>query len=151
MDRFLEFATNHTLLTTGLLLSFFVLVFTELRRKASGMVSVEPTDAVRMINADAAVVDLRNAEAFARGHIVNAKNIPFEELAAHEEKLDRLKGKQIIAVCDSGSTSSKLVEKLRRAGVEQVVSLRGGMGAWSQASLPVVGGKKTGKKSGKKP
>ena len=99
---------------------------------------------------DAAVVDLRNAEAFARGHIVNAKNIPIEDLAAHEQKLDRLKGKQIIAVCDSGTASAKLVDKLRKAGAEQVFSLRGGMGAWSQASLPVVGDKKTGKKSGKK-
>ncbi len=66
MDRFLEFAGNHTLLVSALAVSFFVLVFTELRRKASGMLSVEPQEAVKLINADAAVIDLRNAEAFSR-------------------------------------------------------------------------------------
>lgn len=147
MDRYLEFAANHTLLVSGLFLSFFVLVFTELKRKASGMVSVEPTEAVRLINSDATVVDLRNADAFSRGHIVNAKNMPFDEIAAHQEKLDRLKGKQIIAVCESGAASTKLADRLRKSGVEQVYSLRGGMNAWSQASLPVVGAKKTRKKA----
>lgn len=146
MDRLLEFAANHTLLVSALLLSFFVLVFTELRRKASGLVSIEPQDAVRLMNADAAVVDLRKPEAFSRGHIVNAKNIPFDELAAHQEKLDRMKGSSIIAVCDAGVTSMKLVDRLRKAGVDNVYSLRGGMNAWTQASLPVVGGRKSGKK-----
>lgn len=142
MDRYLEFAANHPLLVSGLALSFFFLVFTELRRKATGLVSVEPQEAVRLINGDAAVVDLRNPEAYARGHIVNARNIPFDELSAHQEKLEALKGKAIIAVCDAGTTSTKLVDRLRREGVENVFSLRGGMTAWSQASLPVVGGKK---------
>ncbi len=34
MDMYLEFAANHTLLVTALLFSFFLLVFTELRRQA---------------------------------------------------------------------------------------------------------------------
>lgn len=146
MDRLLEFSANHTLLVSALTLSFLVLVFTELRRKASGLVSVEPQEAVKLINADAAVVDLRNPEAYSRGHIVNARNIPFDDIAAHQEKLDRLKGSSIIAVCDAGITSMKLVDKLRKSGIDNAYSLRGGMNAWIQASLPVVGGKKSGKK-----
>jgi rhodanese-related sulfurtransferase len=78
MDRYLEFAANHTLLVAALLFSFFLLVFTELKRKASGAVNVEPQDAVRLINNDAIVLDLRSPEAFAKGHIVNAKNIPLD-------------------------------------------------------------------------
>lgn len=143
MDRYIEFATNHPLLVGGLVLSFFVLVFTELRRKATGLVSVEPQEAVRLINSDAAVVDLRNPESFAKGHIVNAKNIPFDELSAHESKLEPLKGKPVIAVCDAGSTSMKFVDQLRKSGLENVYSLKGGMNAWAQASLPVVGGRKS--------
>ncbi len=145
MDRYLEFAANHPLLVSGLILSFFFLVFTELRRKASGLISVEPQEAVRLINGDAAVVDLRNAEAFSRAHIVNAKNVPFDELSAHQDKLEKLKGKPIVAVCDAGMTSTKLADRLRKEGVDNVYSLRGGMNAWSQAGLPVVGGKKSRK------
>ena len=37
MDKFLEFAGNHTLLVVALLISFFMLIFTELRRKAEWM------------------------------------------------------------------------------------------------------------------
>ena len=60
MDKFLEFAGNNTLLVLALMISFFVLVFTELRRKASGLVAIDPTAAVSLINNndDAVVIDL---------------------------------------------------------------------------------------------
>ena len=147
MDTYLEFAGNHTLLVTALFFSFFLLVFTELRRKAAGLINVEPPEAVKLINADAKVIDLRTADAFARGHIVNAKNIPFDELQANPGRLDKWKSKPIIAVCDAGITSTKAVNFLRKYGVESVYGLKGGMNGWTQASMPVVTGKKTKKKS----
>jgi hypothetical protein len=63
MDNILEFTGNHPLLVTALMISFFVVVFSELRRKASGLVNVEATDAVKLINNDAAIIDLRSADA----------------------------------------------------------------------------------------
>lgn len=143
MDTYLEFAGNHTLLVSALVFSFFLLVFTELRRKAAGMINVEPPEAVRLINADATIIDLRSAEAFAHGHIVHAKNIPFDELQANAERVDKLKSKSIIAVCDSGVVSTKAVDFLRKHGIESVYGLKGGMNAWTQASMPVVTAKKT--------
>jgi rhodanese-related sulfurtransferase len=107
MDTYLEFAGNHTLLVGALVFSFFLLVFTELRRKAAGLINVEPPEAVRLINADATVIDLRSVEAFARGHIVHAKNIPLDELQANPERVDKLKTNSVIAVCDSGTVSTK--------------------------------------------
>ena len=147
MDAYLEFAGNHTLLVSALVFSFFLLIFTELRRKAAGMINVEPPEAVRLINADAKVIDVRSVEAFARGHIVHAKNIPFDELQADAKKVDKLKSRTVIAVCDSGVTSTKVVDFLRKQGVESVYGLKGGMNAWTQASLPVVTAKKTKTKS----
>jgi rhodanese-related sulfurtransferase len=143
MNTFLEFAGNHTVLVLALVTSFFVLVFTELRRKAGGLVAVDPTAAVRLINNDAAVIDLRNAEAYARGHIVNAKNIPFDEFEAKRSTVDKFKSKPVVAVCDSGISSNKVVASLRKSGFESAYGLKGGMSAWSQAGLPVVTGKKT--------
>jgi rhodanese-related sulfurtransferase len=147
MDRILEFTSNHMLLVTGLMISFFVLIFSELRRKASGLVAIGPAEAVTLINGDAAVVDLRNAEAFSRGHIVNAKNIPFDEFDSRRDSLST--SKPLIAVCDSGINSNKAVATLRQSGFESAYGLKGGMNAWSQAGLPVVTGKKT-KRKGKK-
>lgn len=149
MERFLEFTNNHMLLVFGLLVSFFVLVFTELRRKASGLINVEAVDAVKLINNDAAVLDLRNAEAFAKGHIVNAKNIPLDQLDVKQEQIDKWKSRPIVAVCDAGVTSNRVVDRLRKAGFESVYGLKGGMNGWAQAGLPVVSAKKT-KSRGKK-
>jgi len=147
MDKILEFTSERTWLVVALLISFFVLIFTELRRKASGLVAIGASEAVTLINNDAAVVDLRNAEAYSRGHIVNAKNIPFDEFEARKDSLSATK--TLIAVCDSGTNSNKAVAALRQSGFESAYGLKGGMTAWSQAGLPVVTGKKT-KSKGKK-
>lgn len=146
MNTYLEFASNHVLLVSGLMFSFFLLVFTELRRKSLGVTNIDPQAAVSLINSDAVVIDLRSAEAFARGHIVNAKNIPFDELAANEEKIKRFKSKPILAVCDAGMTSARAVNTLRKSGVENAYGLKGGIAAWSEASLPLVTAKKTKRK-----
>ncbi len=146
MDTYLEFAANHTLLVTALIFSFFLLIFTELRRKAQGIVNVEPQDAVKLINADAVVLDLRSSEAFARGHIVNAKNVPADELTDNQEKYSKNKSRPILAVCDAGVTSARAVGKLRKSGLENVYGLKGGIAAWTQANLPLVTAKKTKKK-----
>ncbi len=150
MDKILEFTSNHVLLVSALLISFFLVVFSELRRKASGLINVEAGDAVKLINNDAVVVDIRSAESYARGHIVNARNIPGDELDARLGQLEKFKKKPIIAVCDNGITSTRAVNTLRGAGFESVYGLKGGMNGWGQSGLPVVTGKKTRSKSGKK-
>jgi rhodanese-related sulfurtransferase len=147
MTTYLDFASNHLLLVSALLLSFFLLVFMELKRKATGIVNLDPPEVVRLINADAAVIDLRSAESFARGHIVNAKNIPHDEFEANRDKVDKLKAKSIVAVCDSGATSTRIVAALRKAGNESIYGLRGGINAWTQAGMPLVTAKKTKSKS----
>ena len=150
MDKILEFTNNNTLLVLALVISFFVVIFTELRRKASGLINVEATEAVRLINNDAVVVDLRSVDAYAKGHIVSARSIPLDELDGRLNNLEDVKSKPIVAVCDNGITSIKAVKTLRTAGFESVYGLKGGMSGWSQAGLPVVTGKKTKTKKPKK-
>jgi rhodanese-related sulfurtransferase len=149
MDKFLEFAGNNTLLVLALMVSFFVVIFTELRRKASGTTNIEAVDAVRLINNDAVVVDLRSSDAHARGHIVNARSIPSDELDAKLSTLTQDKSKPVIAVCETGVSSTRAVNTLRKEGFESVYGLKGGMTGWSQAGLPVVTGKKTKSKATK--
>jgi len=150
MDKLLEFTGNNTLLVLALMISFFVVVFTELRRKASGLVNVEAIEAVKLINNDAVVIDLRSVDAFSKGHIVNARNIPSDELEAKMSNLEAMKSKSIVAVCDAGVSSTKAVAALRTAGFESAYGLKGGMAGWGQAGLPVVTGKKTKAKKAKK-
>jgi len=143
METYLEFASNHVLLVSALIGSFFLVIFMELRRKATGVTNLDPQEAVKLINADAVVIDLRSADAFARGHIVNAKNIPHDEIEANRDKINRFKNKPIIAVCDAGVTSTRVVASLRKSGLESVYGLRGGIRAWNEANMPLVSPKKT--------
>ena len=147
MEQLLEFTSENMVLVVLLMISFFVLIFSELRRKASGMVAVEPAAAVALINANGVVVDLRSQEAFANGHIVNAMNIPFAELEASLGKIEQYKSKPIVAVCDAGNTSVRATAILRNAEFGSAYSLKGGMGAWTTAGMPVVTGKKTKSKN----
>ena len=143
MEQYLEFSSNHPLLVSALMFSLFALIFSELKRKAGGLTNIEPEAAVKLINADAVVVDLRSPEAFAKGHIVNARNIPLDELDVNQEKLTKLGSKPILAVCDTGASSNRAVATLRKAGLESVYGLKGGISNWTQANLPLVTGKKT--------
>jgi rhodanese-related sulfurtransferase len=143
MEQLLDFTSKNMVLAVLLMISLFVLIFSELRRKASGMVAVEPAAAVALINNDGIVIDLRSNEAFSNGHIVNARNIPYADLDAHTEKIEKFKNKPIVAVCDAGATSTRAVAALRNAGFVSAYGLKGGMNAWTQAGLPVVSGKKT--------
>jgi len=113
-------------------------------------VNVEAIEAVKLINNDAVVIDLRSVDAFSKGHIVNARNIPSDELEAKMSNLEAMKSKSIVAVCDSGVSSTKAVAALRSAGFESAYGLKGGMAGWGQAGLPVVTGKKTKAKKAKK-
>lgn len=149
MDKILEFTSDHTLLVLALVVSFFVVIFTELRRKAGGTINIETSDAVKLINNGAVVIDLRSADAFGRGHIVSARSIPHDELEARAESLAEEKTTPIVAVCDNGVSSTRSVNLLRKQGYESAYGLKGGMNGWTQAGLPVVTGKKTKSKSGK--
>ena len=91
----------------------------------------------------AVIIDLRSAEAYGRGHIVHARNIPSDEVEAKAATLEKYKSTPIVAVCDSGVSSTRAVNSLRKKGFESVYGLKGGMTGWSQAGLPVVTGKKT--------
>lgn len=149
MDRFLEFTSNHTLLVLALFASFFIVVFYELRRKATGLIDVEAQEAVKLINNGALVVDLRSTESFGRGHIVNARNVPADQIESRISSLGGDASKPVVAVCDAGVSSRRAVSALRQKGFESVYSLKQGMTGWAQAGLPVVTGKKTKSKSGK--
>ena len=143
MDRFLEFAGNHTLLVAGLVGSFFIAVFYELRQKANGMINVDASDVVKLINNNAVVLDLRSAESYSRGHIVNARNLGADEIDSKVPALAPDKSKPVVAVCDNGISSNRTVMALRKMGYESVYGLKRGMNGWIQEGLPVVTGKKT--------
>ena len=107
-------------------------------RRGAGGASVNTLEATQLINRqDALVLDVRNAEDFQRGHILNARNIPLSQIDARLGDIARYKAKPVIVACESGNRSGAAAAALRKHGFAPVFSLSGGIAAWQQAGLPV--------------
>jgi rhodanese-related sulfurtransferase len=101
--------------------------------------SVGPLQATEMLNhQDAVVIDVRPAADYAKGHIINALNIPMNGFKNQLAALSKYKGKPIIVNCRSGGQSSVACGQLRKAGFEEVYNLQGGIMAWEAANLPLT-------------
>ena len=137
MERLAEFAANNILLILALMASWTAVMFYEIRLKSRALSQVSSADALRIINKGAMIVDVRVAEAFGAGHIVNARNIGLEALESDRPPLKR-KNKVVLTVCENGTSSSRAASSLRKAGFESVFSLKGGLQQWRAENLPLV-------------
>ena len=108
------------------------------RLSAGGVAQVGAVEAVQLINRrDAVVLDVRETAEFSTGHIPNARNVPFGELDKRTRELEKLKSRPIVVSGQSGSHAAKACAALKKIGFTDVVALRGGLGGWVEASLPV--------------
>ena len=53
------------------------------------------------------------------------------------KELDKLKGRPILLVCQTGTRSAQIYGELTALGFTEVAGLAGGMGAWQQSNMPV--------------
>tara|TARA_Y100001936_G_scaffold42309_1_gene41000 strand:+ start:834 stop:1253 length:420 start_codon:yes stop_codon:yes gene_type:complete len=130
-----EYIGNNLLISAGLIISLLLLIFNELKIKKQHIATVDPFKAVQLINIGANVLDLRSADIFKKGHIVNSKNMTEEQISSKKKSLGN---KTTIIVCETGESSSKLVNNIRSSGVESVYGIRGGINSWSEANMPLV-------------
>jgi rhodanese-related sulfurtransferase len=136
LDQIIEFLGNHWYLFLALVVILGLLVHNII---VGGKGSVEPLQATELINhQEAMVVDVRPAADFAKGHIINAVNIPMNGFKNQIATLVKHKSKPMIVNCRSGAQSAVACRHLRQAGFEQVFNLRGGIMAWEAASLPLT-------------
>ena len=68
---------------------------------------------------DVIVVDVRNTWEYEEGHVINAVNIPLNEIPARIEEFRKLNG-PVILYCRSGNRSGAAVHILRQAGISNV-------------------------------
>ncbi|OUM01329.1 rhodanese-like domain-containing protein [Variovorax sp. JS1663] len=100
--------------------------------------SLTAQGAVQLINRErAVVVDVREPEEFATGHMTGAKNLPLNQL---EEKLaTTVKNKTVplLLVCASGARAQRAVAIAKKLGYEKAQAVAGGLKSWKEANLPV--------------
>ncbi len=139
MQEFVQFLTNHPLLTGAWLVVAIALVIAQIKHMRSGVKSLVPQQVTYLINKeDALVVDMRPIADFNKGHIAGSKNIPQSKLEASHKELEKHKNKPIIIVCANGIQAGPACAKLKKAGFEQVHKLAGGFQSWLGENLPVV-------------
>ena len=146
MGQLVEFTNNHLLLSAGLVASLFFVLYTEFQLQATAGINLSAPDAIRLLNQDAVVVDIRPAEQFQKGHITGARNLTPDEVTTSEDRLKGLSGKDIIIACQTGMQCGRVVGSLRKKGYDRVYSLKGGIDAWTAEKLPLVD---TGKRKSK--
>ena len=81
------------------------------------------------------LLDVREPEEYARGHVPGAVNLPQAELATRLGEVPRDRPVQVI--CQGGYRSLRSAQFLKQRGYESVASVRGGTGAWQAAGNPV--------------
>ena len=115
------------------------LLWPTIKGGAAGGVSVGTTEAVRLMNREKAVlIDVSEPAEYASGHAGGARNVPFGQLdAANNKALPSNKALPLVLVCPTGARASRAVALLKKAGYENVRSLAGGLAAWREANLPV--------------
>ncbi len=82
------------------------------------------------------VVDVREPDEWAEGHIADAQHIPLGQLAARMDEIPR--DRDVVLVCHSGQRSAVATAMLQRAGFTRASNLTGGMVAWEDHHLPVA-------------
>ncbi|MFT6977755.1 MAG: rhodanese-related sulfurtransferase [Shewanella psychromarinicola] len=144
MQEYMEFFKANPMLSLAWVGLFVTLVFSVIKSSISKVKLVSHQELTLMVNKqDARVVDVRGKEEFKKGHIVDALNVTLSEIKNNQvTSLENFKTNPIILVCDSGNTSSQAAQLLTKQGFENVSNLKGGMGEWKGANLPVVKSKR---------
>ncbi len=96
--------------------------------QAQARLAIEPTPFL---------LDVRQPEEYAAGHIAGATLIPVHELPGRLEELPR--DREVICVCQSGMRGRSATRQLVAAGFN-VVNVKGGTDNWIKHGLPVKQG-----------
>ena len=97
-------------------------------------VDVDTVEAVRQ-NPGVYLLDVREPNEYAAGHIPGITLIPMGEVAARLSELPR--DKEIIVTCRTGNRSSQVADLLREQGFTNVHNMTGGIVAWEEAGYAV--------------
>ncbi len=88
-------------------------------------------------NDDWIIVDVRTKRERKQGGPPGSLHYSLDSL---NQRLPKLQGKKVLAICQSGNRSAKAVRFLEQNGIE-AKNVKGGMIAWDRAGLPSRKGK----------
>ncbi|WMX46123.1 rhodanese-like domain-containing protein [Streptomyces roseicoloratus] len=98
-----------------------------------------PTVDVASVPADALVLDVREDDEWAAGHVEGALHVPMSDFVARFGEVTEAvaDGRRAFVVCRVGGRSAQVTQYLVRQGID-AVNVDGGMLAWDGAGRPMV-------------
>jgi rhodanese-related sulfurtransferase len=106
----------------------------------AAVTEISAADAGAQVEAgDGYLVDVREDDEWEAGHAPQAVHVPLGQLdEAKLAELDEARGdRTLVFICRSGNRSAEAATAAQAAGLENVVSVAGGMGDWVAAGLPI--------------
>jgi sulfur-carrier protein adenylyltransferase/sulfurtransferase len=109
-----------------------------LRRVKSEISEVDPSEVKELLQEGAVIVDVREAEELASGHLPGAKHVPRSYLETRIEGIVPDRSAHVILYCASGNRSAYGARTLREdMGYEHVHSMKGGIALWKDRGYEV--------------
>ena len=99
---------------------------------------VDVATGATLVNDGAFLLDVREPDEWAAGHVDGATLIPLGQLAGRVGEVPR--DQQIVVMCRSGNRSAEGRDILLQAGFPSVTSMAGGINEWIAQGNPVVTG-----------
>lgn len=148
MQQLLDYIAHHPFLAGAAVLAAVVVLAFELRARVQAFAALSASQAVRLMNQGALVIDLRSKQLYDAGHIVDSRNVPAAELQSQADALKKWREKNVITYCDTGADGASAARSLTKLGFTKVFNLQGGLNAWVKDNLPLAktaGGKSSSK------
>ncbi len=140
MELFITFASNNGMLSAVWVALVVMIIVTTIKIQMSPVKQISPQDLTFLMNRDQGVaLDIRSEKDFNSSHILDAVGLSNEKITKNGfTSLEKHKENPIIVVCSAGISAVKVANDLHKSGFSHVSVLKGGMGAWTGAGLPVT-------------
>ena len=109
-----------------------------LRQVKSQIEEVDPSEVAELMHEGVAIIDVREAEEYAAGHLPGARHVPRSYLETRIEGVVPDRSSQVILYCASGNRSAYGARTLTEdLGYEHVRSMTGGITLWKDRGYEV--------------
>jgi rhodanese-related sulfurtransferase len=136
------FVGNHLALSALFVILLVAVIVTQLMTLLRKYKELTPASLTLLMNREnPLLVDISPRDSYEKGHIPGAKHVLMSQFDPESKDLAKAKDLPVVVICRSGQTAQGAAQRLVKAGFQKVYFLGGGMGAWTQAQLPVAKGK----------
>ncbi len=107
--------------------------------EAGHQAHITPAELAKRVGTRAAplILDVRSRREYAAGHVPEAVNIPYNELAGRLGELEVDKSDELVVYCLNGKRAVLAEQVLTQAGYTHVRGLQGQMRAWHSGGYPL--------------